>query len=84
MEEFRFTGQGVITEKTVKEILADAAKAHLTESQRQTRLNDLKIRLEDWLSALQARNKGPSLMEMGLIFKDIETQLESIKKDDQG
>ena len=86
MEEFRFTGKEVITEKTVEEILAVAAKVNEPDSrlERQNRLKELKIRLEAWLSALEARHKGPSLREMGLIVEDIENKLESIKEYDQG
>ena len=70
------------TEKTVEEILAVAAKVNGPEprNDRRNRLNDLKIRLEAWLSALDARHKGPSLREIDLIVKDIENKLESIKK----
>ena len=86
MEEFRFTGKEVITEKTVDEILAVAAEVNGPDSrlERQNRLNALKIRLEEWLSALHARHEGPSLREMDLIVEDIENKLESIKKQDQG
>ena len=88
MEEFRVTRKGVImeTEKTVGEILAVASKVNGIDSrrERQNRLNALKIRLEEWLSALSARSKGPSLREMGLIVEDIENMLESIKMWDQG
>ena len=71
-----------MTEKTVEEILAVASKVNGIDSrrERQNRLNELKIRLEDWLSALSNRSKGPSLREMGLIVEDIENRLESIKK----
>ena len=75
------------TEKTVEEILAVATKVDGRESrlERQNRLNELKIRLEYWLSALRNRREGPpSLREMGLIVEDIENELESIKKQDQG
>ena len=75
------------TEKTVEELLAVAAEVDGMESRldRQNRLNELKIRLEYWLSALRNRREGPpSLMEMGLIVGDIENELESIKKQDQG
>ena len=74
------------TEKTVEEILAVAAKVNETGSRlkRQNRLNALNTRLGAWLAVLHARNKGPSLIEMGLIVKDIEDKLESIKKQDQG
>ena len=70
------------TEKSVEEILAVAAKVNGPDSrcERQNRLNALKVRLEDWLSALSYRSKGPSLREMGLIVEDIENRLESIKK----
>ena len=72
------------TEKSVEEILAVAAKVNGTEPRldRRNRLNELKIRLGEWLSALDARHKGPSLREMDLI--DIENKLESIKEYDQG
>ena len=84
MEAFRVTRKGVImeTETTVDDILAVAAKVNGPDSrlERQNRLNALKIRLEEWLSALQARNKGPSLREMDLIVEDIENKLESIQK----
>ena len=71
------------TEKTVEEILAVASKVDGTDSRGElhNRLNALQLRLEEWLSTLHARNKGPSLMEMGLIVKDIENRLESIKKE---
>ena len=74
------------TEKTVEKILAVAAKVNGTDLrlERQNRLNSLKVRLEVWLSVLYARREGPSLMEMGLIVKDIENRLESIKKWGQG
>ena len=75
------------TEKTVEEILAVATKVDGRESrlERQNRLNELKIRLEYWLSALRNRREGPpSLREMGLIVEDMENELESIKKQDQG
>ena len=75
------------TEKTVEEILAVATKVDGRESrlERQNRLNELKIRLEYWLSALRNRREGPpSLREMGLILEDMENELESIKKQDQG
>ena len=53
--------------------------------ERQKRLDELKIRLEKWLSVLHDRDEGgPSLMEMDLIVKEIENKLESIKKQDQG
>ena len=85
--EFKFVGKGVTTEKTVEEILAVAAKVNEPDSRdkRQNRLNELKIRLEKWLSALHDRREGgPSLMEMDLIVEDIENKLGSIKKQDQG
>ena len=46
------------TEKTVEEILAVASKVNGTDSrcERLNRLNALKIRLEEWLSALSNRN----------------------------
>ena len=74
------------TEKSVEEILAVAAKVNGTEPRldRRNRLNELKIRLGEWLSALDARHKGPSLREMDLIVEDIENKLESIKEYDQG
>ena len=74
------------TEKTVEEILAVAAKVNGTDSrlERQNCLNALKVRLEEWLSALSYRSKGPSLREMVLIVEDIENRLESIKEWDQG
>ena len=66
------------TKKTVEEILAIATKANGTDSRlkRLNSLNDLNIRLKAWLTALHARKKGPSLMEMGLIVEDIEKMLE--------
>ena len=72
------------TEKTVEEILAVAAKVNgiAPRIDRRNRLHGLKTRLEEWLSALDARGKGPSLREMDLIVEDIENKLESIK--DQG
>ena len=74
------------TEKTVEEILAVAAKVNGPEPRNDRRncLNALKDRLKEWLSALDARHKGPSLREMGLIVEDIENKLESIKEQDQG
>ena len=74
------------TEKTVEELLAVAAEVDGMESrlERRNRLNDLKIRLEAWLSALDARHKGPSLREIDLIVEEIENKLESIKEQDQG
>ena len=70
------------TENTVEDILAVAAKVNGTDSrlERQNRLNALKDRLEEWLSALRYRSEGPSLREMDLIVEDIENKLESIKK----
>ena len=86
MEEFRFTGKEVITEKTVDEILAVAAEVNGPDSrlERLQRLNALKIRLDAWIEALSHRHTGPSLREMDLIVEDIENKLESIKKQDQG
>ena len=78
VEEFRVTRKGL----TVVKILAGASKVNgiASRSERQNRLNELKIRLEEWLSAFSARSEGPSLMEMGLIVEDIENMLENIKK----
>ena len=70
------------TEKTVEEILA--LNGIDSRCERQNRLLGLKTRLEDWLSALDARGKGLSLREMGLIVEEIEKKLESIKTQDQG
>ena len=70
------------TEKTVGEILAVAAEVDGMESrlERQNGLNALKIRLEDWLSALRNRREGPpSLREMDLIVEDIENMLEDLR-----
>ena len=70
----------------VEEILGVAAKVNGTDSRlkRQNSLNALNDRLGAWLSVLHARKEGPSLVEMGLIVRDIEDKLESIKKQDQG
>ena len=68
------------TEKSVEEILAVAAKVNGTGPRldRRNRLNELKIRLDAWIDALDARHKGPSLREMDLIVGEIENKLESI------
>ena len=69
------------TEETVEDILAVAAKVDGTESrlERQNRLLALKVRLEEWLSVLSYRKKGPSLREMGLIVEDIENKLDDLR-----
>ena len=66
----------------MEEILGGAADVNGMDSrcERQNRLNELKIRLEEWLSALSDRNKGPSLKEMNLIVEDIENMLENTKE----
>ena len=69
------------TEKTVGEILAVADEVDGMESrcERHNRLNELKIRLDEWIDVLACRHKGPSLREMDLIVEDIENMLEDLR-----
>ena len=72
--------------RTVEEILAGAAEVNGLDSrcERQSRLNALKARLDEYLNFFHGRSKnGPSLREMVRIVADIEEMLEYIKKYDQ-